>query len=168
MVKPVLCIVDTGAFCLEQQPIGLQQTIGTTNLSRRSNAVPSSAPPPPPFSKIPALKKLLDPQTAPKLDQFPAADASQSFTSPTVRYNLCRTRAQVELDCEFRRRRRQSWASLSHLGAILPIVDLKWTEGQLVRTGEEHTLPAGEERKLVLVEEGSTCCGRLSPRPARH
>ena len=69
---------------------------------------------------------------------------------------------------KFRRRRRQSWASLSHLGAILPIVGLKWTVGQLVRTGEEHTLPAGEERKLVLVEEGSTCCGRLSPRPARH
>ena len=98
MVKPVLCIVDTGACCLDHQPIGLQQTIGATNLSRRSNAVPSSAPPPPPFSKIPALKKLLDPQTASKLDQFPAADASQSFTSPTVRYNLCRTRVQVDLD----------------------------------------------------------------------
>ena len=161
-----------GAYCLEQQPIGLQQTIGATNLSRRSNAVPSSAPPPPPFSKILALKKLLDPQTAPKLDQFPAADASQSFTSPTSR--LCDTicvapeRRSSSILGKFRRRRRQSWASLSHLGAILPIVGLSWTEGQLVRRGEEHTLPAGEERKLVLVEEGSTCCGRLSPRPARH
>ena len=37
----------------------------------------------------PSEETLYFPQ---KLDQFPAADASQGFTSPTVRYNLCHRR----------------------------------------------------------------------------
>merc|ERR1712222_87671 len=77
------------------------------DLSKRSSFAPSSSPPPPhpSWKFLTFLKKLfVFLNGARKLDQFPPADASQGFTSPTVRYNLCQAGGGGRNQVRWRRR----------------------------------------------------------------